>query len=97
MISCQHPIIIRHLGVATIVAKCLQRAPGQRYPDMGLLIRDLDHSEQVDTSHLQELCAAPRKPSFFENQFVRTVIASVVLMIAIVLLGLLIAAMKHGG
>ncbi len=81
--------------LATIVAKCLQRDPEQRYPDVEALRRDLDNSTKVDTSQLDRLCAAPPKPSYFDQQIVRAVVASILALIGIVLLGLLLAALRH--
>ncbi len=81
--------------LSTIVAKCLQRDPDQRYPDMGTLIRDLDNPAQVDTSQLDRLCAVPPKPSFFDHPYVRAVLASILALIGIVLLGLLLAALRR--
>src|SRR5471030_2116059 len=47
------------LQLATVVAKCLQRSPQERYADMQALIHDLDHLASVDTRQLGALTAVP--------------------------------------
>jgi hypothetical protein len=81
--------------LATTLAKCLQRAPDQRYPDRGALIQDLDNPARVDTSPLDRLCAAPPKPSFFNHQVVCAILVAIVVLNGIVLLGLFLAALRH--
>ncbi len=81
--------------LAAIVAKCLQRHPDQRYPNMKALIQDLDKPSQVDVSQLDWLCAMPPKPSVFNHPYIRAVAASALALIGIVLLGLALAALHH--
>ena len=81
--------------LATVVAKCLQRDPLLRYPDMRALICDLVALDQVDPSQLDVLCAEPPKAPFYKNQIVQAVIMSFVLMFGIVLLGLFLATLKQ--
>jgi serine/threonine protein kinase len=81
--------------LAAIVARCLQRDPDQRYPNMVALVQDLDNPAQVDVSGLDRLCAMPPKPSFFNHPYVRAVVASLVIFIGIILLGLFLAALRH--
>ncbi len=81
--------------LATIAATCLQREPDQRYPDMDALIHDLDNPAQVDTSQLDRLCAVPPKPSFFSHPYVHAVMTSILALIGIIVLGLLLAALRH--
>ncbi len=77
------------LSVATVVAKCLQHDPERRYPNMEALIDDLDHLDQVDVSHIDELTAPPPKPPFLKTQFGQILLmlgAFVVLIFGVVML-----------
>ncbi|HVO42571.1 MAG TPA: serine/threonine-protein kinase [Aggregatilineales bacterium] len=81
--------------VATVVAKCLQRNPDQRYAEMRALIEDLDHLDQVDTSLLETLSAAPPKTPFFKTQLGRVFLTSAALIAGIILLTVLLVALRH--
>jgi hypothetical protein len=62
---------------------------------MDALIQALDNPAQVDTSPLDRLCAVLPKPSFFNHQVGRAVLASLVALIGVIVLGLFLAALHH--
>jgi serine/threonine-protein kinase len=74
--------------LAAIVARCLQRDPRDRYPDMRALIEALDHPETADLA-LLEKAPAPTPTammSFWRSPTVKAVALSVLIMLAIVAL-----------
>ena len=74
--------------LAAVVARCLQRKPEDRYPAMRALIADLDHLDAVDTSILATGTGATTARGFWVSPTFRTVIVSILLLVAIVLLAL---------
>ncbi len=83
------------LALATIVAKCLQHDPKQRYPTMGALIADMEHPEQVDTSALEALSRPPPKPSFFQTQPGQALLTTAVFILGVAILTVFLVALKH--
>jgi len=83
------------LAIATIVAKCLQRDPEGRYPQVQALIHDLDHPDQVDTSTLEALCAPPPKPTFFQTQPGQAILTTAAFILGIALLTIFLLALKR--
>ena len=89
---------VRHdvsLPVATVVAKCLQRDPDRRYADVRSLICDLDQLDQVDTSALEALSAAPPRQSFLKTPFCQALFTTAMFIAAIVVLTALLLALKR--
>jgi serine/threonine-protein kinase len=83
------------LAVTTIVAKCLQRDPNQRYPSVQALIEDARHLEKVDISTLEALSAAPPKPSFFKTKPGQAILTTAAFIVGIAVLTLLLIALKR--
>lgn len=75
--------------LAAIVARCLQRDPDARYPDMRALIEALDHPETVDLSILDRT-ATKEKALFLRSPVMTAIIVSILLMIALVVLALIL-------
>ncbi|MEP7356356.1 MAG: serine/threonine-protein kinase [Anaerolineales bacterium] len=74
--------------LAAVVARCLQRDPDHRYPDLAALIADLDHLDQVDTSILDQKPPVSPAAAWWQSPTVRAVGFGLALMAALVLLGL---------
>jgi len=74
--------------LAAVVARCLQRNPDDRYPDLHALIADLDHLEQVDTSILDQASAKSAAAPWWQSPTVRAVGIGLALVAALVILGL---------
>jgi serine/threonine-protein kinase len=83
-------------GLATVVAKCLQRDPARRYPNVRALIDDLGDPDRIDPSELDSLCLEPPKTPFHKTPLAQAIIISLVSLIGTLLLGLLLASLKHG-
>ncbi|MGB8644408.1 MAG: serine/threonine-protein kinase [Anaerolineae bacterium] len=77
--------------LAAIVARCLQRSPDDRYPDMRALAEALDHPETADLSVLDQTPASPAA-AFWRSQPVVAVGISLLVMIGIVILALALQA-----
>jgi serine/threonine-protein kinase len=80
---------------ATIIARCMQRRPDNRYQDMSELIADLNHPDTVDTSVLAALTAPPPKQSFWRTQPGQALLTTLGFFAVIVLLTLLLIALKR--
>jgi serine/threonine-protein kinase len=74
--------------LAALVARCLQRDPEKRYPDMPALIHDLDHLENVDISVLEKGTGAQTALPFWRSPTFRTVAISILVLMAIVIFAL---------
>jgi len=83
------------LELATVVAKCLQRDPNQRYSDMNAFLNDLEHLNGVDTQALDTLTAAPPKPPFFKTQIGQVILLLTATLIGMALVTLVAVALKH--
>ena len=81
--------------VAAIVARCLQRDPKERYPDMQALIDALDHPETADTALLARLQNASAKTPWWRSSVLRAVLISIVILAAIILLALALQFLKQ--
>ena len=81
--------------LATVVARCLQRVPDQRYSDLQAFIGDLEHLDHVDTQDLNALTAVPPKPPFFKTQAGQVVLMLTAFVVGSTLLTLVAVALKH--
>lgn len=72
--------------LAAVVTRCLQRDPDDRYPDIRALISDLDNLSAVDTSILQKGTGAVTAVPFWKSSTFRTVLVSILVLLAIVVL-----------
>jgi serine/threonine-protein kinase len=70
--------------LAAVVARCLQRNPDDRYPDLRALIDALDHLDSVDVSILDRATGAATAVPFWRSPTVAVVVVSVLVMAAIV-------------
>ena len=83
------------LSVATIIAKCLQRAPNDRYPDVQALMSDLEHLDKVDSTLLERLTTPPPKYRFFQTQPGQALLTTAAVILGIALLTIVLIALKH--
>lgn len=72
--------------LAAVVTRCLQRNPDDRYPDIRAMISDLDNLSAVDTSILQKGTGAVTAVPFWKSSAFRTVLVSILVLLAIVVL-----------
>lgn len=81
--------------IAAVVARCLQRDPDERYPDMRALIQALERPETADLT-LLENTPAPQTASgsLWHSQTVRALGISVLIMAAIVVMALVLQAIR---
>jgi serine/threonine protein kinase len=82
--------------IATVVAKCLQRDPDQRYSDMHALLNDLDRLDEVNTQELDALTCAPSAPSFFQTQMGQVLLILIAFIVGTASLTLLAVTLKPG-
>jgi serine/threonine-protein kinase len=83
--------------VATVVARCLQRTPDDRYSDMRQLIYDLDHLESVDISRLDRMTGPTTSVPYGRSPFVVPFAIAGVMMAMIVILGFVLQALHAHG
>ncbi len=81
-------------AIATIVARCMQRNPDDRYPTAAALIEDLDHPQAVDTTVLSTLTAPPPKQSFWKTQPGQALLTTLGFFAVIVVVTLLLIGLK---
>jgi len=74
--------------LAAVVARSLQRKPEDRYPTMRAFISDLDHLTAVDTSILETGTGVATARGFWVSPTFRTVIVSILILVAIVIFAL---------
>ena len=79
--------------IAAIVARCLQRDPNKRYPDMRALIEALNHPETADLALLEQ-APVPKSVPWWRSQVVTALAISVLVMAAIVALALILQAIR---
>ena len=70
--------------LAAIVARCLQRNPDDRYPDLRAFIAALDHPETADVSILDKGTGAASAVPFWRTQ-TATVLGTIALVIVVVI------------
>jgi serine/threonine-protein kinase len=87
------PGVTREL--ATVIAKCLQRDPDGRYPDMCALISDLNNLSQVDPTQLEKLCAKPPGKPFHKTQFGQVFLTTAAMVLGIAVLAIVLLSIKH--
>jgi serine/threonine-protein kinase len=80
--------------LAAVVARCLQREPADRYPNMRALIHDLDHLDSVDTAILNKVTPTSDSLPFWRSQAFVAVAISVMVMAAIVIFALAVQGMR---
>ncbi len=80
--------------LAAIVARCLQRDPGDRYPDMRALLDALDHPETADLSLLVEADQQAGRVSWLRSYPVKVVGLSLLILALIVVFAFLAQAIR---
>lgn len=85
------------LYLAAIVARCLQREPSDRYPDMVALVAALDRPETVDLAILDKV-EPPKKTwrDWLRSSVARAIAISVLVMVTIVVLAFALQALRGG-
>jgi serine/threonine-protein kinase len=83
--------------LATVVARCLQRNPGDRYADMHELIHDLEHLDSVDISRLDRMTGAATSVPYSRSPFVVPFAIAGFMMVMIVILGFVLQALHAHG
>ncbi len=78
--------------LAAVVARCLQRAPQDRYQDMRALIEALDHPETADLSVLERAGRPATAAPFWRSPTLVAIGLSLLIMLAIVALALALQA-----
>ena len=81
--------------VATVVARCLQVNPKQRYASMSALIVDLSRIDQVDTSDLDQLTQPPPNLSFWQTPPGQAIRMTLAFVVGIIIITLILVALKH--
>jgi serine/threonine-protein kinase len=74
--------------IAAVVARCLQRDPADRYADVRAFLHDLDNLDSVDLSVLEKGTGAQTALPFWYSPTFRTVVVSILVLVAIVVLAL---------
>ncbi len=81
--------------LAAIVARCVQRNPDDRYPDMRALVEALAHPETADLALLEQAPAPAGSPSgLWRNPALRAVAIAVLIMLAIVIMAVALQAVR---
>jgi eukaryotic-like serine/threonine-protein kinase len=81
--------------LAAIVARCLQRDPGERYPNMQALIDALNHPEGVDVSILDRVDVPSPETRWWNSMPVRAVAISILILLTIITLAVLVQGLRH--
>jgi serine/threonine-protein kinase len=74
-------------ALAAVVARAMQRDPGQRCPDMHALMEDLDHPENVDLRILDRVAAPAGKTPFWRSPILVSVLMGLVVLLVLVVIG----------
>jgi serine/threonine protein kinase len=80
--------------LATSVARCLQRNPDDRYPDLRAFIAALDHPETADLSILDQDTGAASVVPFWRTQTATMVATIVLVILAVVVLAFATQALR---
>jgi eukaryotic-like serine/threonine-protein kinase len=81
--------------LAAIVAKCLQRSPDDRYPDMRAFIQALDHPETADVTILDQATGVAAAESFWNSTVFKALIVSFLVILIIVVLAFLLQSLRR--
>jgi serine/threonine protein kinase len=81
-------------ALAAVVTRCLQKKPGDRFPDMRAFLEALDHPETADLSILATAGGRPTGEPFLRNQVLLALAISFGLLAAIALLALLLQGLR---
>jgi eukaryotic-like serine/threonine-protein kinase len=81
--------------LAAIVAKCLQRAPDDRFPDMRAFIQALDHPETADVTILDQATGVAAPASFWNSTMLKALIVSFLVILIIIVLAFLLQSLRR--
>jgi serine/threonine-protein kinase len=81
--------------LAAVVTRALQRQPADRYADVGALLHDLEHLDEVDVSILEKTGPRAAAP-FWRSQTIVAVVVTVLVMLAIVVVAVLAQRLRGG-
>lgn len=80
--------------LAAVVARCLQRDPDARYPDMQTLVDAINHPETVDLSILDAAAAQSYENHWWNAMPVRAVAIAILILLAIIALAVLLQGLR---
>jgi serine/threonine-protein kinase len=81
--------------LATVVMRCLQRDPKDRYNDLHAFVYDLDHLNDVDIAILEK-SGNIQKPSLWERvPFLKPVSSAIIILLLIIILAVLLQAVRR--
>jgi serine/threonine-protein kinase len=83
------------LQTASIVAKCLQKNPADRYTSLSEFLADLDNPEKVDTTILERATGAATARPWWKTQPFLSIASAFVILIVIITLALILQHFKH--
>ncbi|HXX63102.1 MAG TPA: serine/threonine-protein kinase [Bacteroidota bacterium] len=81
------------MQIATVVARCMQRRADDRYPNMGALIHDLDHLEEVDSTRLGVMSGPATARPYHRSPFVLPFVVSGALVALLIIVGVILQAL----
>ena len=81
--------------LAAVVAKSLQREPGNRYPDMRAFVEALQHPENADLAVLEQTSKKTSVPSLSQVQTLKALLIAVGVLAGIILLALILQALHR--
>ncbi|HEX7976370.1 MAG TPA: serine/threonine-protein kinase [Anaerolineales bacterium] len=80
--------------LAAIVARCLQRNPAGRYPDMCLLIEALEHPENADLTLLEKAAAPSHPRPWWRSDAAKAIGISLSILLALVFLAFILQSLR---
>ncbi len=81
--------------LASVIARCLQRNPNDRYNDMKEMINELDNLDNVDITILDRATGAASAAPFWKKPVFIAVSSAFLIMLAIVFLAILLQHFHH--
>lgn len=79
--------------LATVVARCLQRKPKDRYDDMHGLIGDLDHLSTIDISQLDRMTGATTATPYTRSPFLAPFATAGFMILVLIIVGFILQAL----
>lgn len=76
--------------LAAVTARCLQRDPGERYPDMHALLHDLENLDSIDVSILDRPTGPSYGVAFWRSSTFKAVASAILLLFAIIAIALIL-------
>jgi eukaryotic-like serine/threonine-protein kinase len=79
--------------LAAVIARCLQRNPDDRYPDMHAFIHDLDHLDSVDVSILERSTGPAVAIPFWKSPIFMSVAGAIGMLVLMIIVALILQAL----